>query len=74
MQTYAETVYVNTTIGSTASLPSAGTGLENPYVFDAAARDIKVLAEKGLVRIVSEQRRTLNQSELISGLQFIKIR
>jgi hypothetical protein len=47
-------VYRDADIGSTIALPKAGTRLENRYVFDASAREIKALAARRLVEIVSE--------------------
>jgi hypothetical protein len=56
MQAIAESVYRDASIGSIVELPKAGTRLENRYVFDSSAREIKTMAERGLLKIVNERR------------------
>jgi hypothetical protein len=36
-------------------LPGAGTSLENPFAYDAAAREIKALAGRGCTEVLSER-------------------
>ena len=48
--------------------------MENPYVFDASAQDIKVLAAQGCVHIDSERREGLAGDSLITDHVFTKIR
>ena len=55
MRTIAQATFADSTLESTISLPRAGCALENPFVYDAAAREIKALAEQGLVEVVEEQ-------------------
>jgi hypothetical protein len=74
MKTIAWRFYLDTEPGSTVRLPKAGTRMENPYVFDASAQDIKVLAAQGCVNIVSERREGLAGDSLITDLVFTKIR
>ena len=47
-------IYLDSEIGVATDLVAAGTTLENPYVYDAAARELKGLADQGLVRITAE--------------------
>jgi hypothetical protein len=74
MRTIAESVYRDADIGSTIALPKAGTRLENRYVFDASAREIKALAARGLVEIVSEHYAADHEGALITDMVFVKIR
>jgi hypothetical protein len=74
MRTIAERVYVDASSGATVALPKAGTRLENRYVFDASAREIKAMAEQGLVKIVSERRAAEDANALITDIVFVKIR
>jgi hypothetical protein len=73
MNTFAGRLYMEAPIGSTIILPKAGTRLENPFVYDAAARDIKALAKRGLVQIVSEATVTIGTETLTSELVFCKL-
>jgi hypothetical protein len=74
MQTIAESVYRCADIGSTIALPKAGTRLENRYVFDSSAREIKAMAERGLVEIVTEHHAAGHEGALITDIVFVKIR
>lgn len=55
MTSIAQTFHARAPIGAVVELPAAGTWLENPYVYDAAARDIKALARSGCTEIVDER-------------------
>ena len=72
--TLAWRVYVDSVVGSTVSLQRAGTGLEHPLVFDASVRDIKAMAQCGLVSIVSEKLDGQQGGQMISELLFTRIR
>jgi hypothetical protein len=73
MITLAQRFYIDTRTGSTVPLPRAGTSMENPFVFDACAREIKSLAERGCVDIVSERRSDSGGDGLITELVFKKL-
>jgi len=73
MQTLAQRVYLDSEFGSLSELPSVGSPLENPYVYDASAREIKAMASEGLVRIVDEHRCAADD-RLISRLTFQRLR
>ena len=73
MTTIAERVYWESPVGAIVTLPKYGTRLENRYVFDAAAREVKVMAELGRVKIVDERRASQDDSALITDIAFIKL-
>ena len=74
MSTLAQNAYFDSEFGALSELPSAGSPLENPYVYDASARELKAMAARGLVRIVEERRRDDGSQELISRLTFERLR
>lgn len=73
MQTLAQRAYLDSEFGTLSELPSAGSSLENPYVYDASAREIKAMAGEGLVEIVDE-RHGDGRDRLISRLTFTRLR
>jgi hypothetical protein len=74
MQTLAQTAYLDSEPGTLCELPSAGTPLENPYAYDASARELKAMASQGLVKIVEERRHHGDGGKLISRLTFERLR
>jgi hypothetical protein len=74
MQTLAQSAYLDSEFGALSELQSAGTPLENPYVYDASARELKAMASQGLVKIVEEQRLDAGPEALISHLTFERLR
>ena len=73
MQTLAQRVYLDSEFGSLSELSGAGSTLENPYVYDASAQELKAMASEGLVKIIDE-RRTGGGDGLISRLTFLRLR
>ncbi len=79
MRTLAESAYLNSEFGCLSELPSVGSSLENPYVYDASARELKAMASRGLVEIIDE-RRSSSDSDAASGgglirkLTFLRLR
>jgi len=73
MRTLAQGIYASADIGTEVTLPHCGSWLENPQVYDASAREIKDLAERGLVRIVSERTVVSGDQSLITDLVFSKL-
>jgi len=69
-----QSIYVDSQLGEPTDLQPAGTGLENPYVYDSAARELKAMANRGLVRIVGEHVRTGSQESLIDRITFARLR
>jgi len=74
MGTIAEVIYRDTVVGTTMALQKAGTGLENRYVFDSTAYDIKDMASQGLVQIVDERKSESADGALITELVFKRLR
>ena len=74
MRTLAQSAYLESEFGALSELPTAGSSLENPYVYDASARELKAMASQGLLRIVDERRRSDGFSGLISRLTFQRLR
>lgn len=72
MRTLAQTAFLDSEPGILVELPSVGSALENPYVYDASARELKAMAEDGLLEIVEERRGGLG--ELIQKLTFNRLR
>ena len=72
MRTLAETVYLDSEFGALSELPNAGSALENPYVYDSSAAELKAMASNGLLRIVEESRSA--DGSLIRHLTFRRLR
>ncbi len=73
MHTLAQSVYLESAIDAEQELPHAGSALENPYVFDASARELKAMAAKGLVEILAEHSTRIADDELINRLRFRRL-
>ena len=73
MTTIVQRTYREATVGAIVNLPKSGTQLENRYVFDAAAREVKAMAELGRVKIVDERRESRHDIALITDISFIKL-
>jgi hypothetical protein len=73
MQTLAQRCYLESEFGAHIELPVAGSSLENPYVYDASARELEAMASDGLIRVV-DQRCDGRVSGLISRLTFERLR
>lgn len=74
MSSLVEAIYLDSTPGVLTDLDGAGTSLENPYVYDSAARELKAMADQGLVRIVHEETRTASHEKLIESITFERLR
>jgi hypothetical protein len=74
MRSLAETIFSESSFDVECELPRAGSALENPYVYDAAAKDLKALAERGLIQVVSEQSRLVANESLIARFSFVRMR
>lgn len=74
MRTLAETVYLDSEFGALSELPNVGSSLENPYVYDASAHELKAMASSGLLRIVDEHRSGDGPDGLIRRLTFERLR
>lgn len=74
MHTLAHSEYLDSQFDVPHELPRAGSPLENPYVFDDAAREIKSMAAQGLVEILDERTVGDGQEALIDRLSFKRLR
>ena len=72
MTTLARTAYLDSEFGIPRELSGAGSSLENPYVYDSSAKELKQMAKEGLVRIVDERRS--ERFDLINRLVFERLR
>ena len=73
MHTLAQSAYLDSISGIDEELPRAGSALENPYVFDASARELKAMAAEGLLDIVEEHTTRLAGEVLIDRLRFRRV-
>jgi hypothetical protein len=69
-----QSIYLDSTPGVLTNLEGAGTALENPYVYDSVARELKAMADRGLVRIVREEVATATNEQLIASITFARLR
>jgi len=74
VRSLVRSIYLESELGVPTDLDAAGTALENPYVYDSAARDLKAMADEGLVKIVREQVRQGLGERLIERISFARLR
>lgn len=74
MRTLAQAAYLDSHFGIESVLPHAGSALENAYVYDESARELKALAERGLIEIVQERHLETGAESLIRHLSFKRLR
>lgn len=74
MATLAEVEFRTSELGELHELPRAGTALENPYVYDSSARELKAMAEQRWVEITREDRDGDGPQALITRLAFRRLR
>jgi hypothetical protein len=74
MPTLARTIYLDSAFGVPHDLEHAGSTLENPFVFDSVARDLKGMASEGLVEVVSERQVHHASESLIDRFTFRRMR
>lgn len=74
MASLVQAIYLDSQPGALTELDPAGTSLENPYVYDSAARELKEMAERGLITIVREQVRRAAGQNLINRIAFARVR
>jgi hypothetical protein len=73
MRTLAQSFYLDSCFGVEQELPRAGNALENPYVYDASARELKALAAQGSVEITFEHHVRAGDDRLIDRLRFKRL-
>jgi len=74
MRTLAQALYLDSEFGVLQDLPRAGSALEHPFVFDSTARELKEMADRGMVEIVTEHRHDVGDDSLIDRLLFRRLR
>lgn len=74
MRNLVHSIYLDSELGVSTDLTAAGTTLENPYVYDSVARDLKAMADQGLVKIMSEQIKRGAGGQLIERISFERLR
>ena len=74
MPDLAFSIYLDAMPGVPTTLQRAGTTLENPYVYDSVARELKTMAGKGLLDIVDEQWREVGDERVIGSIAFTRRR
>ena len=74
MSPIVRTLYQESEFGIPISLPAAGTSLENPYAYDSAARELKSMADEGLIEITSERVLRDVSPPMVTQLTFARLR
>lgn len=74
MSQLVRSIYLDSEVGVPTDLVPHGPPLENPYVYDSAARELKAMAEQGLVRIVHEQVHPQEAEPLIRRISFARLK
>jgi hypothetical protein len=74
MTSITRRVVAGAPLGERTALPKAGTWLENPYVYDDAAREIKALAQQGDLEVVDERIAAVGSEPLIAHIEFVRNR
>ena len=74
MRTLSTSIYLAADVGVPTEVEPAGSSLENPYVYDSVARDLKAMAGEGLLRIVDEHLREGRSDAPIDRLSFVRLR
>jgi hypothetical protein len=74
VRTLAQAVYLDSSFDTESELPRAGSSLENPFVYDASARELKDLAQRGLLVVTEERSHRVGDEELIDSLRFKRLR
>jgi len=74
VRTLAQSAYLDSEINMPQMLSKAGSALENPFVYDASAQELKTMAAEGLVTILDEHRTHEASGSLIYKLTFMRKR
>ena len=74
MRTLSTTIFLSADVGVPVDVESAGTPLENPYVYDSVARDLKAMERDGLLRVVNETSSAANGDGPIDHISFVRLR
>lgn len=74
MSTLSTTIFLAADVGVPIDVESAGTPLENPYVYDSVARDLKAMERAGMLRVVNEKWHQGNIEGPIDRISFVRLR
>jgi hypothetical protein len=74
MLSLAQALFLDSELRVEQELPHVGSALENPFVYDAVARELKQMAGRGLVEIVQEHTHTHSAEPLIDSLRYRRVR
>ena len=74
MLSLAQSLFLDSELRVEQELPRAGSVLENPFVYDAVAREFKQMARCGLVEIVQEHTAAHSSEPLIDSLRYRRVR
>jgi hypothetical protein len=74
MDRFALSLYLEAEPGVATPLVPAGSALENPYVYDSVARELKELARQGKVQVLSEELVGDLSEPLIGSFAFKRLR
>lgn len=74
MTSLALSVFLDSELGVVEELPRAGSSLENPFVYDSVAKDLKGMAREGRLEIVDEHHALYAGDKLIDRLRFKRTR
>lgn len=74
MRTLAQSAYLDSEFGMPQELSKVGSALENPFVYDSSAQELKVMAAEGLLEILDEHRTHDASGSLIDKLTFVRKR
>lgn len=74
MVTMAQALYRDSLFGEASDMPRVGSALENPFVYDSVARDLKRMADSGLVEILDEHVTPTDDGYLIDRIRFRRLR
>jgi hypothetical protein len=74
MTSLSRSIYLSADVGVPTDVPPAGSSLENLYVYDSVARELKAMADEGLLQVVSEARRPGASESLIGRIRFARLR
>jgi hypothetical protein len=74
MTSLSRSIYLAADVGIPTDVPPAGSSLENPYGYDSVARQLKAMADEGLIKVVSEDRLQGEAESLIGRISFARLR
>lgn len=74
MRTLSTTIFLSADVGVPVDVEAAGSPLENPYVYDSVARDLKAMEREGLLQVVDEKWHQGDVEKQIDRISFVRLR